>query len=548
MPRFVVRLAFVLLVTILCLSALSLFHARFDIGMDEKPYPLAQPDLSSPRATLLTLLENGQIAHRQIAAFGVPWTQTPAIQRMMDTMNVQDRPIATRELDSAVAASLLLDVVSQVPLPPWSEIPDREMVRQQGITEWQVPGTAIVLERVASGSRAGQFLFSTRTVAHAEELNDAVRSPRSGLPPRESSYALWRYRPGPMIPSWVIETLPSPLRARVAGQAVWQWLGLAILTFVTIVTALRFISWGIRHDAARVGVWGRLGQPLAALAVTLLCYGNLALSQYALKLWGPPLEFQQFLMPLLAIGGLGWLAIACVQRMSGIIVATYALRETSLDAQLVRVVGSLVAITIGIAALFYAADYIGVPLGPLMAGLGIGGLAVALAVRPTLENVIGGLTLFADRPARVGEFCRIGSETGTIEEIGLRTTKIRRLDDTIVTIPNADLAQTRIQNLSRRRRFPFEMQLALPIGTTGPQVRTISEEIEAVLAGHELVNPDTVRVLLTGFGEKTMTLELRAHVDVTRNSVFLAVQHELQLRILEIVKKATEEGQSSTPR
>jgi MscS family membrane protein len=298
----------------------------------------------------------------------------------------------------------------------------------------------------------------------------------------------------------------------------------------------------------REGGWSRFGQPLAALAVTCLCLGTLVLSQYALKVWGPPLEFLQFLMPLLAIGGLGWLAIACVQRLSRIVVAAYALRETSLDAQLILVVGSLVAIAIGIATLFYAADYIGVPLGPLMAGLGIGGLAVALAVRPTLENVIGGLTLFADRPARVGEFCRIGAETGTIEEIGLRTTKIRRLDDTIVTIPNADLAQTRIQNLSRRRRFPFEMQLALPIGTTGEQVQAIAEQIEAVLSHHDLVNPDTVRVLLTGFGEKTMTLELRAHVAVTRNSAFLAVQHELQLRILEIVREGTAEPQSSTPR
>jgi len=96
------------------------------------------------------------------------------------------------------------------------------------------------------------------------------------------------------------------------------------------------------------------------------------------------------------------------------------------------------SLTGALLVLVHAAAEFGIGITPIIAGLGVGGLAVALAIRPTLENIMGGFLLFADKPVRVGEFCSFGDKTGTVEQIGLRSTRIRGLDRTVITVPNAD--------------------------------------------------------------------------------------------------------------
>jgi MscS family membrane protein len=249
-------------------------------------------------------------------------------------------------------------------------------------------------------------------------------------------------------------------------------------------------------------------------------------------------ETLSLLLMLTAICGMTWFAVSAILRVGDLIIGAYAMRHTGLDAQLVKVVSMLIAIATGMGSGFFAAEFVGVPVGPLLAGLGIGGLAVALAVRPTLENVIGGLTLFADRPARVGEFCKFGAESGTVEEIGLRTTKIRRMDDAVVTISNAELAGIRIENLSRRRKFFFNPLLRLRLETTAQQLHEITTAIETMLQEHPKVLDGTERVYLSGFGEYALELEVRAYVDATDAVEFQSVQEELNFRILDTVRQA----------
>ena len=198
----------------------------------------------------------------------------------------------------------------------------------------------------------------------------------------------------------------------------------------------------------------------------------------------------------------------------------------------------MLSIGLGLYLFFTAADLVGIPVAPLLAGLGIGGLAIALAVRPTLENVIGGLTLFADGPARVGDVCRFGTEMGTIEEIGLRTTKVRKLDDALLSVPNAELAQVRIENMTRRRKFLYNPRLGLRYETTAEQLRQVSDAIMALLTRHQKVLDDGFRVRLAGFGDYAINLDVFAYVDVTRMPDFLVVQEELNLAVMAIVKQA----------
>ncbi|HWB48486.1 MAG TPA: mechanosensitive ion channel family protein [Stellaceae bacterium] len=501
----------------------------------ERPYLLSVPDLSSPRATLQTLLEDGAAAEKSILEHGVPWLPHAHTLRMIDTVNVENLAESRRELQGMFAAARLKDVLDHIELPPLSEIPDAAAVKAHNLSEWRVPGTAIVIAKVTGGPRNGQFLFSPETVARSGELYEAAGElayqPERGV----NLYAEFRYLPGPMIPRAAVAALPDLLRWPIFGQALWQWLGLTLVLASTVLCMLRLVAWGCRRDRGAARATRRWGQPAAAVLIMVLVVYVQLLIESGLNIWGQMLEVANFALEFIGMAAAGWLGIALIMRGSEAIVAAMAVRETSVDAQLVRVVSMLLAIVVGLATFVWAAEFCGVPIGPLLGGLGIGGVAVALAVRPTLENIIGGLTLFADRPARVGETCQIGTQTGAIEEIGLRTTKIRRKDDTLVTISNAEMAQARIENQSRRRKTAYELVLRLRYDTGMEQFHDLAARARDLLENHEKITPGSERVRLVTLGESGLELEVRAQIEeVPANEIV----EELNLGILAAVRRA----------
>ena len=161
-----------------------------------------------------------------------------------------------------------------------------------------------------------------------------------------------------------------------------------------------------------------------------------------------------------------------------------------------------------------AASRIGIPIAPLVAGLGAGGLAIALAVRPTLENIIGGLTLFADRPVRVGDFCRYGNDVGTVEQIGLRSTRIRTLEQSLVTVPNSEFSQMHLDNFTARRMRLLQTLLHISHGTTPDQMRLLLGQIRELLAANPMVMPDSSHVRFVGYGASSKDIEVFAYLQM----------------------------------
>lgn len=178
------------------------------------------------------------------------------------------------------------------------------------------------------------------------------------------------------------------------------------------------------------------------------------------------------------------------------------------------------------------------PAAPLIASLGVGGLAIALAVRPTLENVIGGFILFADKPVRVGEFCRFGDKMGTIEQIGLRSTRIRGLDRTIITVPNADFAQLEIINFSERDQMMMRTTLGLRYETTPDQLRYVLAKLRELFIAHPRVSPDPARARFIGFGDFSLNIEIYVHVITREYNEYLAIAEDLNFRIMDIVAES----------
>jgi MscS family membrane protein len=171
-----------------------------------------------------------------------------------------------------------------------------------------------------------------------------------------------------------------------------------------------------------------------------------------------------------------------------------------------------------------------------LAALGIGGLAIALGAQKLFENLIGSLTLIADSPIRIGDFCKVGTTMGTVEEIGIRSTRIRTLDRTVLTVPNGELSALQIENYTQRDRFWFHPILNLRYETSPDQMRYVLKELRAMLTEHSKVDNATARVRLIGLAAYSLDIEIFAYVIAWDNNGFLEVQEELLLKCMEIVE------------
>ncbi|MEJ2433701.1 MAG: mechanosensitive ion channel family protein [Pseudolabrys sp.] len=191
-----------------------------------------------------------------------------------------------------------------------------------------------------------------------------------------------------------------------------------------------------------------------------------------------------------------------------------------------------------LAALFLAAllRAFGVNVTAGLAALGVGGLAVALGAQKLFENLIGSLTVLADRPVRVGDFCRFGSTLGTVEEIGIRSTRIRTLDRTVLTVPNGEFATLHIENYSQRDRFWFHPIINLRYETSTDQMRYVLQELRAMLSRHPKVDSKSMRVRLIGLGAYSLDVEIFAYVSAWDYASFLEIQEELLLSCMQIVE------------
>ena len=217
----------------------------------------------------------------------------------------------------------------------------------------------------------------------------------------------------------------------------------------------------------------------------------------------------------------------------------YKIRQLELQGDveyvaLIKPVVVIVRIIVATTAALMWADQAGFNVSTLIAGLGVGSLAVALAAQKTLENVIGAITLYTARPIRPGDWCRFGDIQGTVEEIGLRSVTLRTLNRTLVTVPNSMFSSADIENFSVRDRIRFFKLLELQMPTPD-QLRAILGEFRTLFASHPMVRQDTVSIRLADIEAATAVIRLDGGIMTRDYQEYLAVAEDLNLRIIEIV-------------
>jgi MscS family membrane protein len=490
------------------------------------------------------------------------------LSRARDLLDLSQLPEAYRE-DAAIEAALQLkEVIDRTQLPFLESVPDVRAVENArrrrpasagGEPEgyrWRYPNTEIEIVEVTKGPRRGQFLFSAETVRRAGEFYRKVRDVpyRSEIGTTDRSRFDWTgeskgiYRryissPGYLIPQAhllgrLVDRLPAAFKTLYGEQTLWQWIGVLICLVATAVgwVAVYRVT---RHLADRFGALPRGWiMILAPLLVALLVQRVLEFVGTDINVTGRAMA----VTVLLAEGAITLLAVSAVSRLVRAIgetlIVTPKVGAQGIDASLVRIGTQIIAFVSGALIIIYSLRHLGADLLPLLAGLGVGGLAVALGAQRTFANFIGSLILFANKPIKVGDFCRYGDQVGTVESIGLLATRIRSLERTIVTVPNAEFSEMKIDNFAVRDQRLLKTVLQLRYETTSEQLRYVLARLRELLAGHPKVLPSPARVRFVGYGAYSKDLEVFAYLDCTDHDVFLAIQEDILLRMEDIVNEA----------
>ena len=199
-----------------------------------------------------------------------------------------------------------------------------------------------------------------------------------------------------------------------------------------------------------------------------------------------------------------------------------------------RLLTALVVIVAVLATL----GILGFNLTTVLAGLGIGGIAIAFAAQKTLENLFGGVSVLADEVILVGDYCRFGDRTGTVEDISLRSTRVRTDARTELSIPNGALATMNIENFTRRDKIQFNPVLAIRYETTADQLRYLLAEVRRMLYEHPKIESDSASIRFANFDNSALRLEIASYVLTRDANEFNAIREDLLLRIMDIVEKS----------
>jgi len=194
----------------------------------------------------------------------------------------------------------------------------------------------------------------------------------------------------------------------------------------------------------------------------------------------------------------------------------------------------VVIVTAAFLSVLYVAGF---NLSAALAGLGIGGIAVALAAQKTIENLFGGIAILTDHAIRVGDLCRVGTTVGTVEDIGLRSTRIRTFDRGLIAVPNGTLSSANIENLSARDKMRIFCKLSLSLGTSARQVEALMSDVGAMLRADSRLEPAGSWIKLANIGPSGIELDVQGYVRTRAYDEFMAARQELLLRLLEILER-----------
>jgi len=326
------------------------------------------------------------------------------------------------------------------------------------------------------------------------------------------------------------------------GLPLWQWL--AILVAVPIAAGLGWLAvqvlrlpWYLwaryrKHEVA--AAWNSFVRPLW-LVLGVLAHGVLV--SY-LRIPVLQRHHYQQVAGVVAVIGFNWLLWRILRAVLNNVRQRAVLAGRMGTGSLMILGERMLKAAIVILAIFSVMGTLGFNLSAPLAGLGIGGIAIAFAAQKTLENLFGGVSILGDEVIRIGDTCRFGDRVGTVEDISLRSTRIRTPDRTELSIPNGSLATMNVENLSRRDKLLFTTKLGLRCETSSDQMRYVLAQVRRLLYEHPKVQTQGARSRFVAFDASALTMEIFCYILTRDDGEFQAIREDLLLRIMDIVTSA----------
>jgi MscS family membrane protein len=297
------------------------------------------------------------------------------------------------------------------------------------------------------------------------------------------------------------------------------------------------LARGRTHDSEEAlgQSWLALAPPLAYTLVAGLLVPFLST---LLHIGGSPLVVIEYLETGVLYLATAWLAFVVSALIGETIVRSERLSTRSLDSQLIRLGARLIGLVAAVVALIRGGDELGFPAYSVLAGLGVGGIAVALAAQSTIANLIGSLLITTEKPFRVGHVVRIGGSEGTVEDVGFRSTRIRTPDNSLLTIPSNAVVNATVENLSLRRKRRQRFVLQVTYDTPRDKIEELVARIRQLIVDHPLTEASSCQVRFNNFGESSLDILVVFHLQVDDSTTELKEREALLLQIMDLVKDA----------
>ena len=465
---------------------------------------------STPSGAVLGFLQVEQAGNSKAAA---DYLQMGAAHRLSQGPEIADQLKVL--MDRAYVGSLHRLSISPEGNPE-SGTPDQQTI---GVFSNADPDVPVVLVRISDPDYGKVWVFSADTLSKVPELYDNLDAHQ------------------------VESKLPQSLVRNVfLGMPAWQWLALLAATpvalaigwAVVLFLAIPRVLWLKFKKRPNLHSYRQLSN---SLLLTFSALAHRVVAAYLGLPLLPRLYYYRIIGVLICIGFFWFLLRVTSLTMRRLRTHAVIAGRTGTGTLMVlgeRLLKALVLIVAALAAL----GVMGFNLTTVLAGLGIGGIAIAFAAQKTLENLFGGISVLADEVIRVGDTCRFGDRVGIVEDISLRSTRIRTVERTELSIPNGALATMNIENLTRRDKILFNPTLGIRCETTADQLRYVLAEIRRMLFEHPKVDSDSARIRFASIDPSALNLEVFSYVLAREMAEFTAIREDLLLRIMEIVQKS----------
>jgi MscS family membrane protein len=464
---------------------------------------------TTPRSAIYGLLEACHSDNLTLASQYLDLHKIPADQRG------SEGPERARELCSILDRNPQFEV-DQLSNSVQGDLQDSLAPGMDNLATFQLKGETITLQmQRVSLQGVSVWLVSADSVLKIPQLNALAG---------ESAFEK-------KLPEWLVSIT-------FIGTPLWTWIALVLLALLLslISRLLSRITIAIATPIAKRYAKSLHAYRLEAFTEPLRLLLAVAVFRACMEALAPSALLRSYLlnlMALLVVLGIASLAMRIVDVISDRVTSRLDFRQRALSYSVIPLFVRFVKICLFCIAVLIVLERWGYPTSTIIAGVGVGGLAIALAAQKTIENLFGSISVIMDRPVLVGDFCKFGTQLGTVEDIGLRSTRLRTLDRTVVTIPNSVFSTMTLENYARRDRMWFHPTLQLRRDTTPEQISQMMEAIASILEKHPNVDASGVPVRFVNIAQQSFDLEIFAYVLTPDADEYLKVQTELLLKLIE---------------